>query len=420
MSKKLLHKNTSSFLTFAIIILVISAPVFYYVSEWLYIYETDEVLLFHKGHFIKESHKSFNEDDIKAWNKYNHNVTIIEDIGVSKDSIIGKMLFDSIANEKEPFRIIYAPVTINGKKYTYTEKINLLEMEGMVFSIVAMFLFIIIVLLIGIIWISKTSAAKIWKPFYNTLHQIHDFEIDKSKSPHFIPTDIDEFNQLNKSLGQLIEKNTAIYKNQREFVENAAHELQTPLALFQTKIDTLLQLGLNKEQLSVVNSLNNDISRLNRLNKNLLLLSKIDNESYLEKSTIVLNDYIEKHLDFFTEQAEAKNITIITEFTDVLSINGNPALTEVLINNLFLNAIRHNEKNGKIIIRINRNQLTFLNTGQSIPLAIDKMFNRFSKINPSSQGNGLGLAIIKKITELNNWEIKYTFENQLHSFSVTF
>lgn len=419
MSKKLLHKTTSSFLTFAIIILLIAAPVFYLVTQWLYIYETDEVLHFHKGAFVKESYTDFTEKDIEAWNKYNHNVIIVADMGISQDSIFGKMIFDSIANEKEPFRVLYAPVTINGKKYTYTEKINLVEMEGMVINIAVMFLFIIILLLIGIIWISKKSAAKIWKPFYNTLHQIHDFEIDKNKAPQFTSTDIDEFNQLNNSLEQLIEKNIVIYKNQREFVENAAHELQTPLALFQTKIDTLLQLELNQEQSSVVSSLNDDVSRLNRLNKNLLLLSKIDNEIYLEKSTIVLNDYIEKHLDFFTEQAEAKNLIIIKEFSTTLSFTGNPALTEVLINNLFLNAIRHNEKNGKIIIQILDNQLTFSNSGQN-PLAIDKLFNRFSKINPSSQGNGLGLAIIKKIVEINQWEIHYTFDNHLHSFSIKF
>jgi signal transduction histidine kinase len=196
--------------------------------------------------------------------------------------------------------------------------------------------------------------------------------------------------------------------------------LQTPLALFQTKIDSLLQLELNKEQLSVVSSLNNDVSRLNRLNKNLLLLSKIDNESFLEKSNIVLKDYIEKHLDFFTEQAKAKNITVITEFSFNLVINGNPALTEVLINNLFLNAIRHNEKNGKIIIRIQENQIVYLNSGQKTPLVIEKLFNRFSKTNPSSQGNGLGLAIIKKIAELNQWKIDYDFHDQLHSFTVKF
>jgi signal transduction histidine kinase len=421
MSKqKLLRKTTSNFLVFAVITLLVAAPLFYFISQKLYIYETDEVLHFHKGAFVKESHENFTSKDIAAWNKYNHNVTIVPDMGLTKDSIVGKMLFEPIANEKEPFRILYAPININGKKYTYTEKINLVEMEDMVFSIAAVFILIIIILLIGIIWISKITAAKIWKPFYNTLEQIQDFEIDKNKSPQFIPTDIDEFDRLNKSLEKLIEKNTLIYQSQREFVENAAHELQTPLALFQTKIDTLLQLELNKEQLSVLSSLNNDVSRLNRLNKNLLLLSKIDNESFLEKNTIVLKDYIEKHLDFFTEQAKAKNISIITEFDNDLVIKGNPALTEVLINNLFLNAIRHNEKNGKIIIRIQENQLIFENSGQPNPLVIDKLFNRFSKINPSSQGNGLGLAIIKKITELNQWEIHYRFEKQLHSFSISF
>ncbi|CAA9202664.1 sensor histidine kinase [Flavobacterium collinsii] len=418
--KKLLNKTTNSFLTCAILILLIAAPLFYYISQQLYIYETDEVLHFHKGAFVKESHKDFTQKDIDLWNKYNHDVMIVPDMGVSSDSIVGKMLYDPIAKEKEPFRVLYAPVTINGKRYTYTEKINLLEMEGMVFSIAIMFLFIIVVLMIGIIWISKTTAAKVWSPFYNTLNQIQDFEIDKNKPPHFIPTDIDEFDRLNKSLERLMDKNTAIYKNQREFVENAAHELQTPLALFQTKIDTLTQLDLTKEQSDLVASLNSDVSRLNKLNKNLLLLSKIDNECFLEKNTIILNDYLKKHLSFFTEQANAKNLIIKTELTTTLTITGNQALTEVLINNLFLNAIRHNEKNGKIIITTLENELIFRNSGQTTPLQSEKLFNRFSKSNPSSQGNGLGLAIVKRITELNHWEINYSFETNLHCFSVKF
>lgn len=418
--KKLLHKTTQSFLIYAVVILLVSAPVFYFVSQWLYVYETEEVLLMHKGEFLKESRKNFTEADIKLWNKYNRDVVIVPDMGVTKDSIVGKMMFDETAQEMEPFYLIYAPVDINGKRYTYTEKINLLEMEGMVYSVAFMFLFIIIILLIGIIWLSKRTSVKLWQPFYNTLHQIHDFEIDKNKTPQFPETNIDEFDRLNKSLLLLIEKNREIYKNQREFVENAAHELQTPLALFQTKIDTLSQLELNEEQSNLVGSLSTDVSRLNRLNKNLLLLSKIDNEIYFEKNNIVINDYINKHLDFFTEQAVSKKLSIITEFTSELQIKGNPALTEVLINNLFLNAIRHNEKNGKVIIRISENELQFLNTGGKMLLNIDKLFNRFSKSNPSSQGNGLGLAIIKKIAELNQWEVQYNFENNLHIFRVRF
>ncbi|WP_163399751.1 sensor histidine kinase [Flavobacterium fluviatile] len=419
-NKKLLHKTTNSFLMYAVIILMTAAPVFYYICQWLYIYETDEVLLFHKGDFIKQSHQNYTADDIAAWNKYNQNITIVADMGVRKDSIVGKMLFEPEANEEEPFRILYAPVDINGKRYTYIEKRNLVEMEGMVFSVAAMFLFIIMILLTGIIWISKRLAATIWKPFYNTLSQIQDFEIDKNNPPHFISTDIDEFYRLNKSLERLIEKNTAIYKSQREFVENAAHELQTPLALFQTKIDTLQQLDLTREQSELVTSLNNDVSRINRLNKNLLLLSKIDNGIYPEQEIIVLNDYIEKHLDFFTEQAQPKNLTITTNLSNTLSIKGNKALAEVLLNNLFLNAIRHNVKNGVIEIVTEDSALKFINTGPEIPLTEQTIFNRFSKVNPSSQGNGLGLAIIKKICDISHWDIRYSFNNNLHIFELTF
>lgn len=420
MSKKLLHKTTNHFLIFSVLSLVISAPLFYYITNYFYVEETDESLLIHKEDFIRHQLPSLRISDIALWNKYNKNESLIPSHKIAKDTLFTKFYFDKLKKENQPYRQLNSPIIIENKPYTYITQINLIEKKEIIESVVLLFLSIIILLMAGVLLIVKISSKRLWKPFYNTLLQIRGFELDKNNTPVFIPTDIEEFNELNKSLSRLIEKNISIYQSQKEFAENASHELQTPLALFQTKIDNLVQLELNEEQSAILSSLNKDISRLNRLNKNLLLLSKIDNETYLEKNTFVLNDYIEKHLAFFTEQAKSKNISIKTQFTSPLSITGNPALTEVLINNLFLNAIRHNEKNGKIIITIQDNQLTFSNTGQSTPLSIDKLFNRFSKINPSSQGNGLGLAIIKKIAEINNWEIKYTFDDQLHNFSVRF
>ncbi|WP_166923156.1 sensor histidine kinase [Flavobacterium poyangense] len=420
MNKKLLNKTTTTILIYSVLILLCSAPVFYYIINQLYVEETDDTLKLHKEEFIYYELPHFSEQDIVLWNKYNRNIQIVPSKHIAKDTIFSKFYYDALEDENEPYREINAPLSIKGKSYTYTGRINLIEKEDMVYSTAKLFLILIIILLSGILLITKISSKKIWKPFYDTLKQIRSFEIDKNKKPQFLPTPIDEFTQLNSSLDRLIEKNIVIYKNQREFIENAAHELQTPLTLFQTKIDTLLQMDLSKEQSKIMTSLNKDVSRLNRLNKNLLLLSKIENTNYLDKEAFVLNNYIEKHLDFFTEQAKAKNLTIVIEFNELLKIKSNPSLTEILINNLFLNAIRHNEKNGKIIIRTQNQTLTFLNSGNSEPLITDKLFNRFSKANPSSQGNGLGLAIIKKIAELNKWEIKYTFCDHLHSFSVKF
>jgi signal transduction histidine kinase len=420
MNKKLLNKTTASFLLFSVLILLISVPAFYYITERLYIEETDETLSLHRDEFLKEELPKINSNDISLWNKYNRNVQIVPSHIVSKDTIFDKIYFDELENENEPYRELNSPIVIKGQPYTYVGRINLIEKEDLIISIALLFLVVIIILLLGILLITKVLSKKLWAPFYDTLNQIQGFEIDKNKKPNFMHTDVEEFNRLNKSLDRLIEKNTDIYNNQREFVENAAHELQTPLALFQTKIDTLFQLDVTKEQSEVLSSLNKDVSRLNRLNKNLLLLSKIENENYLDKQPIVINEYLKKHLDFFTEQAKAKNLNIVIEYTEKLKIQGNPSLTEVLINNLFLNAIRHNVKNGEISIIITSESITFLNTGQETSLIVDKLFNRFSKVNPSSQGNGLGMAIIKKITEISHWKIDYAFENNLHCFTVKF
>lgn len=386
--KKLLSKTTRDFLVLAAVILLICAPIFYFVSQWLFIYETEEVLVQHKNAFINQSSRNFTPEDIKTWNRYNLHFTIMPDMGVTRDSIVGTVIEDSTAEEKEPFRIIYAPVEIAGKKYTYTEKIHLLEMERMVFTIAGMFTFILLVLFIGIVWLSKKTASKRWKPFYDTLDQIHEFEIDKNKPPHFLETDIDEFERLNRSLEALIEKNTAIYKSQREFVENAAHELQTPLALFQNKIDTLFQMRLDKDQTRVLGALSRDVAKLNRLNKNLLLLSKIEHEIYLEKTCISVNGHIEKHLDFFTEQAGQKWVAINVQLSQRLEIEANPVLAEILINNLVLNAIRHNRTEGNIIIRTLDRELMVLNTERPNRFPLRSSSGAFSAAAPRQTAAG--------------------------------
>jgi signal transduction histidine kinase len=146
----------------------------------------------------------------------------------------------------------------------------------------------------------------------------------------------------------------------------------------------------------------------------------MENDIYSEKQKINLNDTLSKHFEFFAEQADSKNLAIEINMKENVTINSNPALTEILISNLFLNAIRHNVSNGKIIISLTNDALTFSNTGGGQALVSDKLFNRFSKSNASEKGNGLGLSIIKKIADIHGWQISYYFFNNLHSFSVNF
>lgn len=421
MNKKLLHKTAATYLVFSILILLVAAPLFYYVTRHLYIQEADDTLVLHKKEFIKYSLPGLNEADIAIWNKLNRNVNLSPAGGYRADSIYSKTYYDTLEAEHEPYRELLSSVELHGKPYTYMARINLVESEDLMISLALLFVVLIIILLVGLFIISNRQSKRIWKPFYTALEQMESFEIDKNKTLSFSGTDIEEFNRLNNSIKNLIEKNTAIYKSQREFIDNAAHELQTPLAVFQAKIDNIIQgTDITEEQSEILGSIHENISRLNRLNKNLLLLSNMEEDSYHAKQPILLNTLVEKQLDFFREQATAKNITIVTHLEQPLEISSNPVLAEILVNNLFLNAIRHNIKNGQVQVSIQNNQLIFSNTGAAGALDSQKLFKRFSKNNPSGQGTGLGLSIIKRIAQLNGWTVNYIFTDNLHLFSVQF
>jgi len=421
MTKKLLYKTSKAYLLFSIVLLILSAPSFLYITQKLYIEETDETLLLHKNEFLKYSLPTLTIKEISNWNKYNRNIKIETFKNSFNDTLFYNSYYDTLDAETEPYRELNAPILVNGNQYTYVSRINLVETEDLMESIAALFFVLISLLLVGLFIITKRLSLNLWKPFYETLQQIEQFEIDKSIQPKLKETGIEEFNRLNLSIEKLIEKNTSIFRNQREFIENAAHELQTPLAIFQAKIDTLIQSAdFTQEQYQSLNSLEESVARLNRLNKNLLLLSKIENDSFSEKQAFNLKETIEKQIDFFKEQAIAKNLTIEMELNGNIIVNSNPVLAEILISNLFLNAIRHNVLDGRVLVTLSNDSLTFSNTGFPQTLVADKLFNRFSKSNPSEQGNGLGLAIIKKIADLNNWKVTYSFSNNLHSFTLGF
>ncbi len=421
MNKKLLNKTLKTYLIYSVLILIISAPLFYYATKRLYTKEADDTLLLHKKEFLKYTASTLQYTDIPLWNRFNRNAKIDSVKQTTKDTLFFSSYYDTLDAEIEPYRELNFPISIQGKPYSYSERINLVETEDLLKNIAILFFAVISILLFGLFFITKKLSLNLWKPFYKTLHQIENFEIDKTKQPDFAETDIEEFNRLNTSIKKLIEKNTIIYKSQKEFIENAAHELQTPLAVFQVKIDTLIQRSdVTQEQSEILGSLNENVSRLNRLNKNLLLLSKMENDSYSDKQTISLTNYIQKNLDFFIEQAKAKSLIIKMELQKDFEIKSNPVLAEVLISNLFLNAIKHNIEGGQISIAMQENKLVFSNSGQPSPLNTDKLFKRFSKSNPSEQGTGLGLSIVKKIADINNWTVAYNYENNLHSFSILF
>jgi len=420
MSKKLLRHTSFWYTVTSVTALIILSPLFYVILTRLYNEDIDESLIQRKNEFIGSTLPSISIADIETWNKFNFNAQIINDSSIKNDTIFNSSYMDTVDAELEPYRELCTPIKIEGKNYTYTSRINLVEKEDLLKSIALLFAAFLSLLLVGMFIINRKLSSKIWKPFHEILSQIEKFQIDSKTLPELKETNIEEFNRLNKSFENLISRNRNIYRLQKEFTENAAHELQTPLAVFRAKIDLLIQSpNLNKDQYDMLESITENITRLSRLNSNLLLLSKIDNSGHhYPKKTVNLNSLISGKIDFFQEQAKQKGISINIDVTNNVEIYGNPDLLEILINNLVINAIQHNIEGGKVSILLANNSLIIKNTGKPGPLSNEKLFIRFSKSDPSGKGTGLGLAIVKKIADLSNWKIHYSFSDELHVFSL--
>ncbi|HTH58201.1 MAG TPA: HAMP domain-containing sensor histidine kinase [Cyclobacteriaceae bacterium] len=424
-TQNLLTKTLRWYIVFAVIILLVTAPIFYFVTQRLYIDEANETLKLHKKEFVRYHLPTLKLDSIDTWNRYNRDEKILprhpKHRKDKKDKFSTVFHFDELSHENEPYRVITSPIIIEGKPFTYTSKINLVEREDMMKSVAYLFLGLISAMLIGLYFITKVMSVRLWRPFYNALDHLEKFEVDKVTKTNLSQTTINEFARLNQAIEGLIQKNTSIYNVQKEFIENAAHELQTPLAVIQGKLEALFQQSsLTQSQSEVLEKLNESVSRLARLNKNLLLLSRIEHDQFSTSEQLSINALLKKHFEFFAEQAAAKNIRITLNENTEVSVNTNPVLAEVLLNNLMFNAIRHNLPSGTIVINLEERHLSISNSGTSTALPQEKIFDRFSKINPSTQGSGLGLAIIKKIVDLNRWAIHYHFKNDLHTFTIAF
>jgi len=418
--RKLLQITLRYYIFFALIILIASAPLFYYTTQWLYLRKTSKTLRLSKKDFIKYALPNLKKSDIELWNKIDWSVKIENDQPTIKhDTVFNFYVLDPAENEYDPYRILKTPIRIENQPYTLMIRLNLIESDDIIQSTAKIFLSIVILLLTGLYFITRRLSARLWKPFFVTLDQIEQFEINKNEPTHWSETNIEEFSRLNQSVRNLIQRNIAIYKSQQEFIENAAHELQTPLAVFQAKLDTLLQTNhITKPQAEIIEYLNQSIARLKRLNQNLLLLSKLDHHQFPETETLWMNVVIRKHLDFFYNEAHAKNIRFESHCELPVKLEANAILVDVLISNLIQNAVKNTLPNELITITVEENKLVISNAGLSGPLDRSLIFRRFTKTNANTQGNGLGLAIVKKITDLYHWQITYDWQNNCHVFEV--
>jgi signal transduction histidine kinase len=290
-------------------------------------------------------------------------------------------------------------------------------MDGVFNSLWRLFLFLGIVMVITSFLISRS----IFKPFNKTLQQIRRFNIKELRPIKLERSHTHEFNQMNQFIEQMTEKVNHDYRNLKEFSENASHEIQTPLSIAKGKLELLLQSSdLDERKMAMIESAYKSIDHISKLGSSLTLLSKIENLEFSERESLVLSDLLKRSLQDFEELYEMKQIRVDLNLYDDVTVQNNPDLLKILINNLLTNALRHNHKGGQIKIELNQSELTIANTGDILQISPEQLFERFKKDRQTEGSLGLGLAIVKKICDVSGYSISYDLKDTWHTIRVKF
>ncbi|WP_016990273.1 sensor histidine kinase [Flavobacterium sp. ACAM 123] len=416
---KLLTKASRYYILYTIPVILFSA-IFIYFFLLNEIGESNDAILSTRVKVIENYIAKGNSNALNVF-EVNNEVYIKE---IEKGRIIQQMIKDTLMYsdiEKEYIsnKIMEVSAIVNGQNYqikvwkSTIEYDELMEVVSVVFTLLLLLLFLVTV------YINSKVSKLIWEPFKDTLDYIKDFSVHTADYKKLEPNEIAEFSELNSSINHMTSKMSSDYKNQKKFAENASHEFQTPLAIIKGKIDVLLQENtLKEEAMTLLIAIEEATSRLSRINKSLLLLSKIENQQYEKTDTVALLPLIKKVKALNEDFILDKNIAFFDEVNEELYFTINSELCFILINNLLQNAIRHNVKNGQITISIKDQTLIISNTGILEALNEVSIFERFEKKSSNVNSIGLGLAIVKEIAEANSIEVVYQYENNRHAFSL--
>jgi len=316
-------------------------------------------------------------------------------------------------------RQLVFPVNISGVAYEVSVYKSQQETEDLIKLIVFITLALVLLLLMVLFVINRFVLNKLWLPFNNTLAQLGQFKLQSKKPLQLNETNINEFNELNKAVTDMSSQASKDYESLKSFTENASHEIQTPLAVINSKLELLMQSeNFTEQQMNGVETIQDEIRRLSRLNQSLLLLTKIDNRQFGEAEPVDLAKIIIKQLNNYEELIAAKQITLTQNISDIQPVLMNETLAAVLITNLLTNAIKHNINKGSITVSLQQNQFSVSNTGNALNCSPGELFERFKKNTHQTESLGLGLSIVKKICEQYNFKISYSYKDGLHTVIV--
>lgn len=418
---KLLHRTRRPFWIYAAVVMVLSVPAYYLVLERQWLADIDEDLAVQKEKLeqgLNARHLTDAQLDstIALLNALDAGFRLAEGERSLPDHYLTVTRPDAFHGHAEPFRTYTSTIHVNGRPFAITVSRVIEETEELVAGIATIACITLVLLLGGVLLLDRLSAQRIWAPFHAMLARLQRFQVDDAEPFRAARTGVTEFDELEVELEQLTARNMAMYAEQRRFTENAAHELRTPIALLQGKLQRLFQSkDLTEEQAVLLEEAGTVLGRMHRTHEGLLMLARLENEALAQAGTSDPKAIVGQVLAQLDERVRELGLHVTVDAAASTTWRMDPAMAEILLSNLVSNAVRHNLPGGQIMIHLAPTALTIANTGAAPELQPATLFKRFAG---SGKGLGLGLAIAQRVCERQGCTLSYAFDAGLHVFRV--
>lgn len=330
-------------------------------------------------------------------------------------------VYIELEDEDEPVRVMCTAFRMpDGQYYELKLMISILErddmVEAMLWYLGALFLLFLICTSIGIQLVLKG----VFRPLHRLLDWLHCIQPGKEVPPLDNPTKIREFRQLSDAALDMGNRSYKAYEEQKQFIENASHELQTPLAIVRGKVELLAESeGMTEQQMEQLDEIYATLGRAVKLNKSLLLLSRIENGQYTEMEDVSVDEILDELLPDLMDIYEHKQVRLIRKREEQpFIIRCNHSLAQILVSNLVKNSLLHNREGGELQVFTTPASLVIRNTGDA-SLDGEKLFRRFYHgMDGKKDSTGLGLAIARSIALSSSLKLTYEWQDGMHTFRL--
>jgi signal transduction histidine kinase len=416
---KLLEKTSRIYLLASLVIYLAVGIAFYWIIKYMIYDEVESRLRVEK----KDFETYVRTKDTWTSNSYfvENKIEVLPVFGPFKNEVIftDTLILNRYEESLDPFRQLTFYALIGGTPYRVAIRKSMIQSYKLIEAISAAMITFLGLLMISMYFFHRQLSGKLWQPFYDSLAKVKDFDWTKNRKLELTKSEITEFNELDDVMEKMASKMQHDYKSLREFTENASHEIQTPLALINARVEQFIQVkDLGKDHTYWIEEIYHAARRMSRLNQGLLLLAKIENQQFTDPEEIDFSALIEQKLKDFEDLILHKQIKVevqyLADFRNVMS----PALAEILMTNLVGNAIRHNHPEGDLYIETGTTYLKISNTGSMLKTDPERLFERFKKESPGAESLGLGLAIVKEICENYGLRVEYLNEETIHTIRI--